>query len=120
LLLAADYPFNKIIGVELLPELHAVAQANIAKRTDRERFELVRMDAREYGFPAAPSVIYLFNPLHEAGLTRLVENLSQSLQENPRELWIIYHNPLLTHVIVSGPFERTSGTHQYLIYKVRS
>src|SRR5271166_6630819 len=29
LLMAADYPFQRVIGVELLPELHRVAQANL-------------------------------------------------------------------------------------------
>src|ERR1051326_9070709 len=31
LLMASDYPFRKILGVELLPELHRVAQENIVK-----------------------------------------------------------------------------------------
>jgi len=121
LLMAAEYPFRRIVGVELLPELHAFAQANIARRSDRERFELVCMDAREYQFPSEPSVVYLFNPLHEAGLTRMVANLSRSLEENPRDVWIVYHNPLLAWVVESaGVFERVGGTRQYVLYRGES
>jgi len=119
LLMAAEYPFRRIIGVELLPELNAVARENIAKIPDRQqRFELLCVDARQYEFPPEPSVVYLFNPLHERGLMQLVANLCRSVEQKPRELWIVYHNPLLASLIDSGGgFERLSGTHQYVIYE---
>jgi len=50
LLMAAEYPFRRIVGVELLPELHAIARENIAKCADR-RVELLCTDARDYEFP---------------------------------------------------------------------
>jgi histone methylation protein DOT1 len=34
LLMASDYPFKRIIGVEFMPELHRVAQENIRKYTE--------------------------------------------------------------------------------------
>ncbi|MBV9088229.1 MAG: class I SAM-dependent methyltransferase [Acidobacteriaceae bacterium] len=117
LLMAAEYPFRRIVGVELLPELHAIARENIAKCADR-RVELLCTDARDYEFPREASVVYLFDPLHEGGLTRLVSNLVRSMRQAPRDVWIVYHNPLLAHVVEgSGAFERIGGTHQYGIYR---
>jgi SAM-dependent methyltransferase len=119
LLMAAEYPFRRIVGVELLPELHEIARENVGKVfSDRQRFELLCLDARDYEFPPESSVIYLFNPLHEEGLMQLMRTLSQSLEQSPREVWIVYHNPMLAHVIESsGAFERISGTHQYTTYR---
>jgi hypothetical protein len=118
LLMASDYPFRRIIGVELLPELHRVAQENIRKYKNESQqcfaLESICADAREFVFPPEPTVLYLFNPLPEAALAKLVGNLEQSLREHPRQLFVIYHNPLLGHVLAaSKTLKRVGGTHQY-------
>src|SRR5262249_44405219 len=78
LLMATDYPFRRILGVELLPDLHRIAQENIGKyKSDTQQcfaIEATRGDAREFAFPPAPMVLYLFNPLPEAGLEQLLKN----------------------------------------------
>ena len=103
LLMAADYPFHKIIGVELLPELHRIAQENIRKyKSDSQRcfqIQAVRGDARDLTFPPEPLVIYLFNPLPESGLLTLLANLERSLAEKPRSIVVLYHNPLLEQAL---------------------
>jgi hypothetical protein len=121
LLMASDYPFRRIIGVELLPELHRVAQENIRKyKSDSQQcfaLESIWRDARDFTLPAEPSVIYLFNPLPEPGLVQLLENLERSLQEHPRPLFVIYHNPLLEHLLAERTWlKRVGGTHQYSLY----
>lgn len=121
LLLAADFPFRRIIGVELLPELHAVAQENIRRyRSDSQRcFDLssLRTDARDFEFPAEPMVLYLFNPLPESALAEVVARLERSLAPHPRPVFVLYHNPLLEHVLARSPaLKRIGGTHQYVLY----
>jgi SAM-dependent methyltransferase len=117
LLMAAEWPFRKIIGVELLPELHQVAEANIAKSAHRERMQSICADGREYQFPPDPLVIYLFNPLPAAALQVCVNNLRQSLSALPRSLKVIYHNPTAGDVLKSSGFlMMVSATHQYSIY----
>jgi SAM-dependent methyltransferase len=122
LLMASDYPFRRIIGIELLPELHRVARENIAKyKSDSQRcfaIEPICGDAREFVFPLEPTVVYLFNPLPEAGLVQLLANLEQSLREHPRPLIAIYHNPVLEHVLANNKWlKKTGGTHQYSIFR---
>jgi len=121
LLMASDYPFRRIIGVELLPTLHRVAQENIAKyKSDSQKcfaIEAKCQDAGEFIFPAGPLVIYLFNPLPEAGLARLLGNLRQSVRGHSRPVWIIYHNPALEQVLAqAGWLNKFKGTHQFAIY----
>jgi hypothetical protein len=121
LLMAADYPFRRILGIELLPELHSVAKANISKyKSDSQQcfvIDCLLGDAREFAFPPDPTVLYLFNPLPESGLVMLISHLKQSLQEHPRRVFVLYHNPLLEHVLTrSAAFTRIGGTQQYSIF----
>ena len=121
LLMAADYPFKQIVGVELLPQLHRAAQQNIAgyKSESQKCFaiESICADAAEFVFPHQPIVLYLFNPLPESGLRQVLANLTQSLRSKWRAVYIVYHNPLLERVLVeSAAFRKISGTHQYVVY----
>jgi len=121
LLLAAEYPFRRIIGVELLPELDLVARQNIVRLAlpDREnRLETVCGNAAEFQFPADPLFVFLFNPLPEAELETTLHNLERSIAEHPRPLVVLYVNP-----VFSGLLERCAwlqpcgGTHQYQVFR---
>jgi hypothetical protein len=121
LLMASDYPFRRIVGVELLPALHRAAQENIGKyRSESQKcfaLESTCADATEFRFPAEPTLLYLFNPFPESGLRRMIANLEQSLREHPRVVYVLYHNPMLEHVLSeSAALSKVGGTHQYSIY----
>jgi hypothetical protein len=121
LLMAADYPFRRILGVELLPELHRVAQENISKyKSDSQQcfaVETKNIDAVDFEFPFEPTVLYLFNPLPESGLARMITNLERSPREHPRQVFVLYHNPLLERVLTrSAFFKKIVGTPQYSIF----
>ncbi len=121
LLMASDYPFQRIVGVELLPVLHHAAQENLSRYRSASQkcfaLESVCADATEFPFPAEPIVLYLFNPFPEAGLRRMIANLEQSLRMHPRAVYVLYHNPLLEHVLSeSAALSKIGGTHQCAIY----
>jgi Putative methyltransferase len=121
LLMASEYPFRKILGVELIAELHHAAEENILayhSATQRCRnIEAICADACAFPFPVEPLVLYLFNPLPESGMRRLIASLEKSLTANPRPVYLLYHNPLLEHVIGEREvFVRIGGTEQYSIY----
>ena len=122
LLMAADYPFRRILGIELLPELHRTAKENIGnyKSDSKQCFAIDCLvgDACSFVFPAEPTVLYLFNPLPESGLARMIRNLEHSLREHSRPVFVLYHNPLLESVLTrSGTFKRIAGTRQYSIFE---
>jgi hypothetical protein len=115
LLLAAECPFRRIIGIELLPELHEIAVGNVAHDG---RIELICGDAAGFGFPLEPLVVYFFNPLPETGLREVMRNLEGSVREGPRPVYVIYINPVYERTAFgSSGFEKISGTHQYSVFR---
>jgi SAM-dependent methyltransferase len=122
LLMASEYPFRRIVGVELMAELHRAAEENVrVYRSPTQccsRIEAVLADAREFELPAEPLVLYLFNPLPERALSEVLERLRKSLAQAPRPVWVVYHNPLLEGALgASGFLERVGGTAQYSVYR---
>jgi len=122
LLMASEYPFRKIVGVEILPELDRAAQENIqAYKSPTQQcseIQAVCVDARDFELPDEPLVLYLFNPLPEAPLRQLIERLEKSLAHSPRAVWIVYHNPLLEPALAVSPFlEKAGSTPYYSLYR---
>lgn len=121
LLMASEYPFKKIIGVEFMPELHHAAQENIAgyssARQQCRQIEAVCMDARDFQFPPEPLVVYLFNPFSESTFVAVLENLRRSIEQGPRPVYVAYrfteHEKVLAE---AGWLEKTAGTEQWVIY----
>jgi SAM-dependent methyltransferase len=121
LLLAAEYPFRRVIGVELLPELNSIAEENIRRFLGEKRgcpdIQTRCGDATEFALPDGPLAVFLFNPLPEAGLKKLVGNIEGSLRENLRPLYVVYANPELDEVIASSSaLKRMGGAHQYSLF----
>ncbi len=121
LLMASEYPFRKIVGVELLPALHQIACENLRRYKSKSQkcwaLETVCGDATDFSFPAEPLVLYLFNPLPESGLRQVIANLDRSWSDHPRPVYVLYHNPLLEGVLTeSSVLTKLDGTEQYSIY----
>ncbi len=122
LLMASDYPFRRIVGVELIAELHHAAEENIRAYDSAARrcaqIEAILGDARDYEFPDDPLLLYLFNPLPESALSDVLRRLKRSLDEIPRPVWIVYHNSLLEHTLGTfGFLEKVGGNEQYSVYR---
>jgi SAM-dependent methyltransferase len=125
LLMASDYPFRRIMGVELLPALDEIAQENLRAYQNQSQkcfaLESVCADATAFPFPKVPLVVYLFNPFPKSGLRRVVARLEQSLGANPRPAYVLYHNPLLEHVLIENDsLCKVGGTYQYSVFAART
>jgi SAM-dependent methyltransferase len=125
LLLASEYPFRRIVGVEILPAFNRAAQQNLRDyRSPTQRcmqIESVCADARDFEFPEEPLVLYLFNPLSERAFSAFLERLERSVVQVPRPVWVVYHNPLLESLLAASVFlERAGGTPQYALYRSRT
>lgn len=103
LLVASEFPFAKIVGLELSRQLHRVAQENVKryrpvsqKCTD---FDLQCMDVVDYRYGREPVVLFLFDPFGRETLTRVIANLEASLRENPREAYVVYVYPHFEDVL---------------------
>jgi SAM-dependent methyltransferase len=121
LLMASDYAFGRIVGVELLPALDRIAQQNLRTYSKQSQrcFDLrsVCADATTFPLPDQPLVIYLFNPLPETGLRRVLANIEQTLRAHARPLYVIYYNPLLEHVLgENGRLRKIASAERFSIY----
>jgi SAM-dependent methyltransferase len=122
LLMASEYPFKRIVGVEVVAELHRAAQENIqAYKSPTQQcseIQAVCADARDFELPEEPLVLYLFNPLPEAALRQLIDRLGKSLARSPRAVWIVYHHPMHEPALAASPFlEKAGSTPYYSLYR---
>ena len=97
LLMAAEYPFRAVRGVEAAPSLHDAAEANIrAFPQDRLACADVRsvcMNAAEYRPDGGPLIVYLFNPFDEVILAPVLDRIGEAFAAGPGPSYVIYKNP---------------------------
>lgn len=125
LLMAAEYPFRRIIGVEFAADLHAVAENNISRlraaRPQCPPIELVCIDAVQFVIPADPVVLFFYNPFSGAVMEAMVRRVQDSYEAKPRPMCVLYLNPRLDELWKQAPdLERVAGTGDYAIYKTCS
>lgn len=91
-MLAAELPFRRVIGVEFSPQLHEVALRNLraARGLKCRDVELVLADASLWQIPHDANVLFFFNPFEGEVLAKVFENIRRSLADAPRAITIIY------------------------------
>jgi SAM-dependent methyltransferase len=122
LLLAAEFPFRKIVGVELAPTLHEAARENLRvckkERLKCHDIELVCLDAAAYPIPDGPAVFYFYNPFVREVMAQVVENIRASLECRPRDVVVLYYTPQLDDLWQRIPGLRTvHAAPGYSIYR---
>jgi len=95
-LLAAERPFRRVIGVELHPGLVRIARRNLSqwRKAGRTRSS-VRMivgDAVDYAFPPGPCVAFLFNPFGAVVMRRWLRATVTAFADRAGELEVLYIN----------------------------
>ena len=104
LLVATEFGFPIITGLELSPTLSRIARRNAdifaRAHPDRTRIDIVTGDALLYKLPEQKLVIFLYRPFDRSPTERLVANIETSLRAAPRDLYIVSYNP-----VFAGPFD---------------
>lgn len=85
LMLARQYGFKQLIGVEFSAELVEIAKRN--------GIDTICADAAEYELPNEPTLLLLYNPFGGETMKRVAQHTRASLEKNPRELIVLYLNP---------------------------
>lgn len=132
LLLASEYGFARVTGVELSPQVCERARLNLARHAGRgglrpagrgapPQLEVVEADAATYPVRDDDAVFYLFHPFDAETLRTVIANVGHSLARRPRRAWLIYNNPQLQDVVEdTGVFarERTVvyGSSEFVVY----
>lgn len=101
-----DFPFARVDGVELSGEIAAIAQENFRK-LKKNQVHVFSCDATTYNDYDRYNCVYFYNPFPDEIMRRVVDRLIKNIENNDRELFIIYNNPRCHDVIISqGVFER--------------
>ena len=112
MLLASEFNFKEIIGVELHPALARKCRRNMriwheshANATHKKSapMRLVETDATEFLFPEGPCVAYLFNPFGAPVLRRVLKQMEAQFKDQKNELDILYVNHEREAVIKNNP-----------------
>jgi SAM-dependent methyltransferase len=110
LLVASEFAFAKIVGIELSPHLHRIAQENITRFSPPSQpctaFELHCMNVVDYTYGKEPVVLFLFDPFGRDTLRSVIANFEASLGTNPREAYVIYIHPQFEDVLQDSPVLR--------------
>ena len=97
LLLAAGFPFKKIVGIEYWDDLNRIARQNLLRYPTASKLcqdiDLVCMDATEYRLPNEPLVLFFYNPFGRKVMEKVVENVTHSFQSNRRRMVVVYLTP---------------------------
>lgn len=131
-LIASEFPFQRIVGIELSEHLHVVAEANVARyKPDPQpctNIDLRMMNALDHRFGSEPLVLFLFDPFGRDVLEKVISNLEASLRQAPRDVYVVYVYPQYEDVLQKSPAlekTKTGGPRwqpwsQYVIYKTRT
>ncbi len=95
MLLAAELPFRRILGVELHPALAATARENMARWQTAHSGPAMRLqesDALQLRMPSGPCLLFLFNPFDAILMDRLLTRLRHQFRNRPGQLDLLYVN----------------------------
>lgn len=115
-LVASEFPFRRIVGVEIVPELHRIAIDNVRRYRGRQQcseIELLRLDAADYKPEDENTVFFFYFPFRERLLTLVLANIERSLQQHPRQAFVAFVNPETAHVIDRSPAFRAFADNRY-------
>lgn len=94
LLLAARFPFRKIIGIEYAGSLADIAARNVASYRGPPlrctEIESVCTDATTAFYPRTPLVLYFSNPFESEIFDKVFARILESYREAPRPILLIY------------------------------
>jgi 16S rRNA G966 N2-methylase RsmD len=109
LTVAAWYGFEKITGIEFSAKLCAEARKNITtvqSNFPQKIFNVIHINAVDHKIDEDTNVFFFFNPFDEIVMLAVVKNILFSLKNNPREVYVVYVNPVHKEIFMSAGFEQ--------------
>jgi SAM-dependent methyltransferase len=98
LLVASEFPFKAIVGVELHPALATIAESNaeIIKQREPGR-TCIRVslgDATTFSLPDGNLILFMYHHFDAQVMAKIVDNVEAALANQRREIIAIYGNPV--------------------------
>lgn len=97
LCVAAHNGFNKVTGIDFSSDFCASAEKNLQHTKEKFpslNFSIINKDAATVEIPEDADCIFFFNPFDQFIMNKVAKNIQKSYKKNPRDIYIIYLNPL--------------------------
>lgn len=133
LLVAAQRPFRKIVGVEISTDLAAIARRNIGRlRPSSEHVRVItveNIDVRQFMMPSGNLLIHMYHPFDPVISAEVLARLAAVGDEPPRRVVVAYltytHSvPAVTEMFAAFPWlclqryeESIRGRYNWLFYE---
>jgi SAM-dependent methyltransferase len=99
LVVAAEFGWRRLVGVEYDPELAARAQENVDSYSRRTlsspdlSIEIIEGDAANYEPPAGQFLLFMYNPFGERTVGAVIDRVIQSWKSDRRPVAVVYAFP---------------------------
>jgi SAM-dependent methyltransferase len=117
LLLACEYGFKSVKGVDFSSQLCGVARRNLAtyasQRGLRGKVDVIQSDVVDYRLQDDENIFFMFNPFDGVVLERVMENIRLSLRRKKRTIWLIYYRPVWQEVIEQSKILKRLASYNY-------
>lgn len=103
LLFASQFPFQKIIGVEISKYMAEQARYTLSRyyrRTHKisPEWEIRIEDAREFEVPDDSTVFYFYDPFDSVIMESVLDRIEESIERTARRVFLIYIAPIQRHL----------------------
>lgn len=106
---AARYPFARVIGVEIAPELAEIARHNLQRNRHKlvcQNVEIITADVTTFKIPDDMTVAYFYYPFVGDTFQRVIDNIIASLDRRPRRVRLVYALPTMEpYILGTGRFQ---------------
>lgn len=105
LLVALEYGFRGLIGVEISKILCDIFENNLQiyrkynKKYDNTSVEIVNMNAAKYQIPNNANIFCFYNPFAEDIFSAVIDNIEKSISIRNRKIYILYLNPIYMNIL---------------------
>lgn len=94
LLVASEFGFQHIVGVEFSHELHRIAERNLHSYRGRKQrcvaLSSMCIRAEEFVLPEGELVLYFYNPFEPEIMERVLSNVADAWQKSPRRIYLLF------------------------------
>jgi len=110
-IVASQFPFRQVIGIELSPTLAAKARANVAivanRFPERPGITILNTNVLEFELPPGKLAIFAYHPFGAEILAEVVKRLEAALAADTPHIFFVYDNPKHADVLDASPaFQR--------------
>lgn len=116
LVVAADYDFLKVTGIDFARTLCNEAEMNIRKVQQNyplTTFKIFHDDVVNIVIDQETNCFFFFNPFNEIVMKKVLTNIIESLALSRRAMYVIYLNPQHKEIFTAAGFKETFHIRKY-------